>query len=92
MSVWNAPVKSAPLNAVISLPPSKSLTARALVLALLAEEPTLITNPLHCRDTDLMIAGIQEFGAQVEKQAGGLLITPPAQLSPQTGLIECGLA
>lgn len=92
MTVWNAPVKSTPLNAVISLPPSKSLTARALVLALLAEEPTLITNPLRCRDTQLMIAGIQEFGAQVEKQAGGLLITPPAHLSPQTGVIECGLA
>lgn len=39
-----------------------------------------------------MIAGIQEFGAQVEEQAGGLLITPPAQLTPQTGIIECGLA
>lgn len=92
MSVWNAPVKSTPLNAVISLPPSKSLTARALVLALLAEEPTLLTNPLRCRDTELMIAGIQEFGAQVDEQAGGLLITPPAKLTPQTGIIECGLA
>ena len=39
-----------------------------------------------------MIAGIQEFGAQVEEQAGGILITPPAQLTPQTGIIECGLA
>ena len=92
MSVWNAPVKSTPLNAVISLPPSKSLTARALVLALLAEEPTLLTNPLRCRDTELMIAGIQEFGAQVDEQAGGLQITPPAKLTPQTGIIECGLA
>lgn len=92
MSVWNAPVKSTPLNAVISLPPSKSLTARALVLALLAEEPTLLTNPLRCRDTELMIAGIQEFGAQVDEKAGGLLITPPAKLTPQTGIIECGLA
>ena len=92
MSVWNAPVKNTPLNAVISLPSSKSLTARALVLALLADEPTLITNPLHCRDTELMIAGIQEFGAQVEEQTEGLLITPPAQLTPQTGVIECGLA
>lgn len=92
MSVWNAPVNSVPLNAVISLPPSKSLTARALVLALLAKEPTFIANPLRCRDTELMVAGIKEFGAQVEELSGGLLISPPATLSPQTGIVECGLA
>lgn len=92
MTIWNAPVGNRPLNAVISLPPSKSLTARSLVLALLAKEPTFIANPLHCRDTDLMIAGIKEFGAQVTEQSGGILVTPPAKLTPQTGVVECGLA
>lgn len=92
MTIWNAPAQNKPLDAIISLPPSKSLTARALVLALLANEPTFLTNPLRCRDTELMIAGIKEFGAQVEDQSGGILITPPAKPCPQTGVIECGLA
>ncbi|WP_122820451.1 3-phosphoshikimate 1-carboxyvinyltransferase [Varibaculum vaginae] len=92
MTIWNAPVGHKPINAEISLPPSKSLTARALVLSLLAKEPTFITNPLQCRDTDLMLAGIKEFGARVQEQSGGILITPPDSLNPQTGVIECGLA
>ena len=92
MTVWTPPLSTQPLNAVVSLPPSKSLTARALVLALLAKDNTFITNPLRCRDTDLMIAGIQEFGASVEEKSGGLLISPPPTISAKTGVIECGLS
>ena len=36
--VWSAPHHPAPVDAVVSLPGSKSLTARALVLAALAAE------------------------------------------------------
>ncbi|WP_309229721.1 MULTISPECIES: hypothetical protein [unclassified Blastococcus] len=56
--VWPAPHHPAPVDAVVSLPGSKSLTARALVLAALADGPSRLVHPLRVRDTDLMAAGL----------------------------------
>ncbi len=66
---WAAPLAPAPLcRASVRLPGSKSITNRALILAALADTPTLIVGPLRARDTELMAAAIGALGAAVERR------------------------
>jgi 3-phosphoshikimate 1-carboxyvinyltransferase len=88
---WIAPVASGPLNAVVSLPGSKSLTNRELVLSALASEPTLLTAPLASRDSALMIEALRLLGAEIEALANGDLRVIPATFD-RSASIDCGLA
>ena len=47
--VWTTPHRATPVDAVVALPGSKSLTARALVLAALADGPSRLVRPLTPR-------------------------------------------
>lgn len=93
---WSAPVAAGPVDAVVRVPGSKSLTNRALVLAALADGPSRLTGTLRSRDTDLMIAALRALGARIEGPAGPLsdadtelTITP----GPLRGAdVDCGLA
>ncbi|WP_315584524.1 3-phosphoshikimate 1-carboxyvinyltransferase [Actinomyces viscosus] len=98
---WRAPVAAGALDAVVELPGSKSLSARALLLAAVADAPTTLTGLLHSRDTELMIAALSVLGARFEDlDASGtrLRVTPaPLPLHVQAGpdgvgRIEVGLA
>lgn len=94
---WTAPVATRPLRAVISLPGSKSLTNRELVLAALADGPSTLHAPLWSRDSELMIDGLRALGTRIERTAGSgefgddLVVTPADELTGST-TIECGLA
>ena len=94
---WPAPTTAEPLQAVLALPGSKSLTNRELVASALASEPSLLKSPLHSRDSDLMVAALRQLGTTIETVAGSgafgadLLVTPPAELLGST-TIDCGLA
>jgi 3-phosphoshikimate 1-carboxyvinyltransferase len=89
---WPAPVAAQPIRAVISVPGSKSITNRALLLAALADGPSRIRNPLRSRDSELMIAALQALGTVVEDlpEVDGWRITPGVPRGPAT--IDCGLA
>ena len=94
---WMAPVAETPLAAVLPLPGSKSLTNRELVLAALADAPSLLREPLHSRDSALMIEALRNLGVSIEEREGeggygpDLLVTPPEELTGSTS-IDCGLA
>ena len=60
----------------VKAPPSKSYTHRAYFLALLADEPSRVINPLFSDDTDASLEAIKKFGASVE----GGRITPPSEI------------
>ncbi|MDP4511444.1 3-phosphoshikimate 1-carboxyvinyltransferase [Nonomuraea turcica] len=62
-SHWPAPAATAPVTATVSLPGSKSVTNRALVLAALAEAPGVVRKALRGRDADLMVAALRALGA-----------------------------
>src|SRR5260370_23449574 len=62
---WPAPAAAGPVRASLSIPGSKSMTNRALVLAALAEGPGTIAGPLHARDTLLMRAALTALGATI---------------------------
>jgi len=62
---WTAPTASGPVRATIRLPGSKSMTARALILAAVSVGSTTLRAPLRARDTELMAAGLRAMGAHV---------------------------
>ncbi|UWZ37671.1 3-phosphoshikimate 1-carboxyvinyltransferase [Dactylosporangium roseum] len=62
---WTAPTASGPIRAVIRLPGSKSMTARALVLAALSVGASTLRAPLRARDTELMAGGLRAMGTHV---------------------------
>ena len=62
---------SGPVNASVSLPGSKSITNRALLLAALAESESLLIAPLHSDDTLYMTSALKELGVSIEETDEG---------------------
>jgi 3-phosphoshikimate 1-carboxyvinyltransferase len=89
-SVWATPHCSAPVDAVVTLPGSKSITARALVLAALADGPSRLVRPLRARDTDLMAAGLRALGVGIAEDGDDWGVTPAPLRGPAE--IDAGLA
>ena len=54
-----------PLDAVVSVPGSKSITNRALVCAALADGPSELVGPLQADDTEAMVEGLRSLGIDV---------------------------
>jgi 3-phosphoshikimate 1-carboxyvinyltransferase len=67
---WAAPPASGPLSARLTLPGSKSLTNRELVLSALADTPSRLRRPLHSRDTALMAEALRQLGAVIRDVPG----------------------
>ena len=93
MSTWQAPSTSHPVHATVTVPGSKSLTNRALVLAALAtrEGTSTISGALRSRDTDLMIGAVQALGVTVDGMDTELTVSGAVDPRPGTR-IDCGLA
>src|SRR4051794_39206031 len=86
---WATPHRSTPVDAVVRLPGSKSITARALILAALADGPSRLIHPLRARDTDLKAAGLRALGVGVE-DAADWVVTPARLRGPAE--VDAGLA
>jgi 3-phosphoshikimate 1-carboxyvinyltransferase len=87
---WPAPVATGPLDAVVDVPGSKSLTNRYLILAALADGPTELVAPLHSRDSALMVGALRALGVWVEETGADLHVTPARLHGPAD--VDCGLA
>ncbi|MFL6075069.1 MAG: 3-phosphoshikimate 1-carboxyvinyltransferase [Mycobacteriales bacterium] len=74
----------------MTLPGSKSLTNRALLLAALAAEPGRIRAPLRARDTLLMAAALRALGVDVADDGEDWLVTPAPLRGPAS--VDAGLA
>lgn len=93
MSNWQAPMAATPVHATVTVPGSKSLTNRALLLAALAtpQGASTISGALRSRDTDLMIGALEMLGVTIAGDATELTVS--GAISPATGArIDCGLA
>ncbi|WP_328719512.1 3-phosphoshikimate 1-carboxyvinyltransferase [Streptomyces sp. NBC_00247] len=66
-ALWPAPHASGPVDATVTVPGSKSVTNRALVLAALAAEPGWLRRPLRSRDTLLMAQALRAMGVGIEE-------------------------
>lgn len=95
---WSAPERVQPVAHSLSLPGSKSLTNRELVLAALADGPSTLHRPLHSRDTSLMVAALRALGAGITEVPGegafgsDLQVTPLDTEASITASVDCGLA
>jgi 3-phosphoshikimate 1-carboxyvinyltransferase len=59
---------------VAQVPGSKSITNRALILAALADGPTVLTGALFSRDTRILIAALRALGFAVEADEAACVI------------------
>ncbi|MBO9553807.1 3-phosphoshikimate 1-carboxyvinyltransferase [Cellulomonas sp.] len=89
-ALWPAPQAHGPLDALVDVPGSKSLTNRYLVLAALADGPGRLRGALRSRDTRLMAEALGALGVRVEDDGADWVVTP-GTLSGST-TIHCGLA
>ena len=91
---WPAPSVHHAISAQVTLPGSKSLTNRELVLSALASSPTHLRKPLESRDSQLMIEALKKLGTQITRdEYGDLVIVPPTTDIPLSEVnIDCGLA
>ena len=93
---WVAPTTREPVHATVTVPGSKSLTNRELVLAALADGPSLLTGPLHSDDSARMIDALRSLGVRIEPAGAGPfgpsleVAPPPTFLGPAT--VDCGQA
>jgi len=78
------------VSATVSLPGSKSLTNRALILAAISDGPSVVRRALRSRDTLLMAAALTSLGATVDTSDDDWRIGPGAFKGPAS--VDCGLA
>ena len=99
---WLAPLFTGEpgARATVRIPGSKSLTNRYLLLAAMADSPSVVHAPLHSRDSLLMIKALEALGARFESLEtdspfGPDLRVTPIDFSsaiPRYNTIDCGLA
>ncbi|RYP82254.1 3-phosphoshikimate 1-carboxyvinyltransferase [Nocardioides guangzhouensis] len=87
---WPAPRADAPVDVTVGLPGSKSLTNRALVLAAIADRPSVVRRALRSRDTSLMAAALTALGSPVDTSGDDWLVSPGA--FDRDATVDCGLA
>jgi 3-phosphoshikimate 1-carboxyvinyltransferase len=76
----------------VVVPGSKSASARSLLLAALADGPSVLGGVLDSRDTSLMRAGLTALGAAFDGLPDGRVRVSPATPVTGGGTIDCGLA
>ncbi len=80
-NLWRAPFRgNSPISSTLTIPGSKSVTNRALILAALSDSSSILRRPLHSRDSALMIAGLKAIGVGIEELGNGDLTITPAPL------------
>ena len=87
---WPAPRAAGPVDAVLGVPGSKSVTNRALVLAALADGPSTISGPLRARDTLLMAGALRALGVRIADDGTDWHVEPGRLRGPAA--VDVGLA
>jgi 3-phosphoshikimate 1-carboxyvinyltransferase len=89
-NLWPAPRATRPVAATVSLPGSKSQTNRALVLAALADGPSVVRRALRSRDSLLMAEALTSLGSAVDTSHDDWAVTPGR--AGTDAAVDCGLA
>lgn len=95
-ALWDAPIAAGPLHATVTIPGSKSLSNRYLILAALGSKPVTLVGLLRSRDTELMMGALAALGVRCEEDPAKpttVTVTPPASGRFHGGTdVYCGLA
>ncbi|WP_134322544.1 3-phosphoshikimate 1-carboxyvinyltransferase [Cumulibacter soli] len=87
---WTAPYAAEPTSGRVAVAGSKSLMARALVLAAIADGPSTITNALRSRDSLLMAEALRSLGHDVDANGTTWTVRPGSRDGDT--FVECGLS
>ncbi len=80
---WAAPFRGrTPVHAQVTIPGSKSVTNRALILAAQAASPSTLRKPLISRDSELMSAGLTAMGISISDAGDEWKVTPAPLRGP----------
>ncbi|GAA1913816.1 3-phosphoshikimate 1-carboxyvinyltransferase [Nocardioides marmoribigeumensis] len=90
--LWSAPTSRGPVRGRVTIPGSKSLTNRALVLAAIADGPSVVRRALRSRDTELMARALSSLGATVDTTGDDWRVTPLVRGERRDAEVDCGLA
>lgn len=93
---WPAPLATRPLSATVTIPGSKSLSNRYLILAAMGRRPVTLVGLLRSRDTDLMMGALRSLGVEFQVDSDDettVRVTPPSS-GRFAGDVDvyCGLA
>ncbi|KDA06655.1 3-phosphoshikimate 1-carboxyvinyltransferase [Microbacterium sp. CH12i] len=91
-----APAATGAVHSTLTIPGSKSLTNRELIIAAIADGPGRLLAPLHSDDSRRMVDALRVLGVGIEEvpgdgQFGPDLIVTPAPLRGG-GTVDCGQA
>lgn len=87
---WPAPRAEGPVTGRVTVPGSKSISNRALILAAIADGPSHLTGLLAARDTTLMRSALVSLGVGITENGGTVTVTPGSLKGPAS--VDCGLA
>ena len=87
---WPAPRAEGPVTGRVTVPGSKSISNRALILAAIADGPSTLSGLLAARDTSLMRSALVSLGVGISEQDGLVTVTPGSLKGPAN--VDCGLA
>ncbi|GAA0926253.1 3-phosphoshikimate 1-carboxyvinyltransferase [Kribbella koreensis] len=87
---WPAPSATVAVRGRVTVPGSKSISNRALVLAAIADGPSTLSGLLVARDTNLMRQALVSLGVGITEQDGLVTVTPGSLKGPAS--VDCGLA
>ncbi|MGZ0151917.1 3-phosphoshikimate 1-carboxyvinyltransferase [Kribbella sp. WER1] len=87
---WPAPLAEGAVSGRVTVPGSKSISNRALILAALADGPSHLTGLLEARDTTLMRSALVALGVGISESGPTVTVTPGSLKGPAS--VDCGLA
>lgn len=96
-ATWLAPRAESDLHATVTVPGSKSLTNRELILAALADGPGRLVAPLHSDDSARMVDALRALGVGITEEPGAGPFGPDLLIEPVWPLrgdavVDCGQA
>lgn len=97
-NLWKAPFSNNAINALVSVPGSKSLSNRYLILAAIGKKPVVLKGLLRSRDTELMINALSVFGVcckSLSSDGTTVCVIPPKNgvfSVDDCAVVNCGLA
>ncbi|MGH3672701.1 MAG: 3-phosphoshikimate 1-carboxyvinyltransferase, partial [Pseudonocardiaceae bacterium] len=89
---WVAPQAPGPVRATVTVPGSKSITNRALLLTALAGTGGTVRGALRSRDTDLMAGALRALGVPVTGRGDQVDVGAHEGLRGGATTVDCGLA
>ena len=93
---YSAPVAAGAVHSTLTIPGSKSLTNRELIIAAIADGQGRLIAPLHSEDSQRMVEALRSLGVGIEEIDGDGEFGPDLLVTPGHlrggGTVDCGQA